>query len=242
MCFLLLHHRTRDAHPLVLLANRDEYFDRPFEGPALRDTEHGIVAPRDLRAGGTWLGYNRHGVVAAITNRGGRSPDGVRSRGLLVHDTLRHADAASAVAWARAHLAETAYAGFNLLVADRADAVVIRHDGASAPLAPPDGDVVMLAPGAHALSNLHDLDEVPVPGLGAVGAPDEPLEGVLERLAQLSRDDTTVLPGDHRILKRAENRGTVCSALLAVPAAVDGPIHMRFAAGSPDTAPFQPIA
>lgn len=242
MCFLLLHHRARPGWPLVLLANRDEYFDRPFDGPALRDAEHGIVAPRDLRAGGTWLGMNRHGVVAAITNRGGHSPDGVRSRGQLVQDTLTHARAVDGIAWARAHLAETAYAGFNLLLADRTDALVIRHAGSAEAVAPADGDVVTLAPGAHALSNLHDLDEVPVPPAGLVGDPDEAIESVLGRLTLLARDDTTPLPGGHRILKRATNRGTVCSALIALPAnAAEGEIF-RFAGGAPDQVAFRPVS
>ncbi len=242
MCFLLLHHRARPGWPLVLLANRDEYFDHPFDGPALRDDEHGIVAPRDLRAGGTWLGMNRHGVVAAITNRGGRSPDGVRSRGQLVQDALRHTRAVEGVAWAREHLAETAYAGFNLLLADRSDAVAIRHAGASEAVRPAESDVATLTPGAHALSNLHDLDEVPVPAAGLVGAPEEAIESVLERLTQLARDDTTELPGGHRILKRAPNRGTVCSALHALPASAGEGEIFRFAGGAPDQTAFQPVS
>lgn len=238
MCFLLLHHRTRDDAPLVLLANRDEARDRPFDAPTLRDAEWGIVAPTDLRAGGTWLGTNRFGLLVAITNRGFASFDGVRSRGTLVMDVLRHRDAASARAFAAAHLAATAYAGFNLLLADAADAFVIRHPGAQSPRPPKSAEVVALPPGAHVLTNLHDLDEVEVPPLGRP-APEADLDTVLDRLRRLAKDDETVLPGDHRILKRGTTHGTVCSAVLTIR--TDGGRTLEFANGVPDRAPFDMV-
>lgn len=240
MCFLLLHHRARDDHPLVLLANRDEYFDRPFEGPALRDEEHGIVAPQDLRAGGTWLGVNGAGLVAAITNRrGAPAPAGMRSRGLLVNEALAHGDAQAAAAWVQAHLAETAYAGFNLLLADGRRAFVVRHD-ASEEGRPEEGVLLPLAPGVHTVTNLHELDEVIAPpdGLPVV---DEPIAATLMRLEILARDETTVLPGDHRILKRDERRGTVCSALIAHPAQDTCARVFRFAHGVPGEVPFADV-
>jgi hypothetical protein len=237
MCFLLLHHRVRDDHPLVLLANRDEDFARAFEGPALRDEVHGILAPRDLRAGGTWLGVNGSGLVAAITNRRGPEPRGaLRSRGLLVTDALAHGGAGAAAAWVQAHLADTAYAAFNLLLADGSDAFVVRHDPCEEGV-PREGVLLPLAPGVHTVTNLHELDEVspPADGLPVV---DEPIAGTLMRLEILARDETTVLPGDHRILKRGETRGTVCSALLAHPLDDSARRVFRFAHGVPGEVPF----
>jgi len=237
VCFLLLHHRVSERYPLVLLANRDEYFDRPFEAPALRDEEHGIVAPRDLRAGGTWLGVNRAGLVAAITNRrGAPAPEGLRSRGLLVTEALAHASARDAAAWTQAHLTGTAYAGFNLLLADGRDAYVVRHDPCEADH-PKDGVLLPLAPGVHTVTNLHELDEVVSPSDGLPVA-DEPIASTLLRLEILARDETTVLPGDHRILKRAAHRGTVCSALIAHPAGDTSARVFRFAYGVPGEVPF----
>ncbi|MDJ0523106.1 MAG: NRDE family protein [Planctomycetota bacterium] len=237
MCYLLLHHRVRDDHPLVLLANRDEFFDRPFEGPALRDGELGIVAPRDLRAGGTWLGVNAAGLVAAITNRRGPEPEGdLRSRGLLVSDVLAHGDVKTASVWVQEHLHETPYAAFNLLLADGTDACVVRHDPCEEGR-PRDGVLLPLAPGVHTITNLHELDEVgpPADGLPVV---DEPLAATLMRLEILARDETTVLPGDHRILKRGAERGTVCSALIAQPADDVQARVFRFADGVPGEVPF----
>lgn len=233
MCFLLLHHRTRPDAPLVLLANRDEAFDRPFDPPAWRG---GVLAPRDRRAGGTWLGVTLGGLVVALTNRPEAVPTaGTRSRGRLVDDALAHADARAALAWAREHLRHEAYAGFHLLVADAHEAHVIRHRGGPVPTSPRSHDVVRLGPGAHVLTNLHDLDEVAAPPAGAP-APREPLAATLERLQALAADGTTPLPGDHRILKRGAGRGTVCSAVLALGA--DGGLTFRFAPGPPDGTPF----
>jgi len=99
MCTLIALHQCVVGAPLVIAANRDEFLDRPAEGPALRDTSHGtILAPKDARAGGTWLGMNPSGLFAAVTNRRNGEPDPeLRSRGLLVHDVLGAATAEKAV-------------------------------------------------------------------------------------------------------------------------------------------------
>ena len=120
MCTLMVLHRCVPGTPLVVGANRDEFLDRPTEGPALRRTDFGsIVAPRDIRAGGTWLGLNAHGLFAAVTNRpAGKLDSQRRSRGHLVVDALRSRSAAQAIEELDNLSAET-YNPFNLLVADR---------------------------------------------------------------------------------------------------------------------------
>jgi len=56
----------------------------PPNPPTVRDWEPDVVAPVDEEAGGTWIGYNEHGVFVAITNRWvDGSFGGERSRGLL---------------------------------------------------------------------------------------------------------------------------------------------------------------
>ena len=146
MCTLILLHRPAPGVRLVVAANRDEYLDRPACGPVL-DVRDGqaVLAPRDLRAGGTWLGLNRDGVFAALTNRPNPAPDASRrSRGLLVLDALAAGTAAGA-ADALADLPARAYNPFNLVVADgeRAYAAVYR-DAVR---------VTELAPGAHVVGN-----------------------------------------------------------------------------------------
>lgn len=129
MCTLIVfHHCFADAE-FVIAANRDEYLDRPAEPPALRSW-HGrrVLAPRDARAGGTWLGTNDAGVFAGITNRPTASLDASRrSRGLLVADALA-ASSASEAAARLAALPARAYNPFNLLVCDAQDAFVIVYE------------------------------------------------------------------------------------------------------------------
>ena len=53
----------------MVAANRDEHYDRPSAPPALLHADPAILAGRDLRAGGTWLGVTAHGLLAGILNR-----------------------------------------------------------------------------------------------------------------------------------------------------------------------------
>lgn len=66
MCLLLFAYRVHPRYPLLLAANRDEFFARP-SAPADHWGDSGVVAGRDLQAGGTWAGAAA-GRVAAVTN------------------------------------------------------------------------------------------------------------------------------------------------------------------------------
>jgi len=112
-----------DAHPdyaLVLAANRDEFYDRPTAPAHFWDEEEGaegLLAGRDERAGGTWMGVTRAGRFAALTNV--RDPSAERlsdapSRGTLVTKILTDERPPAAVLDALAADANR-YAGFNLL-------------------------------------------------------------------------------------------------------------------------------
>ncbi|HUY61652.1 MAG TPA: NRDE family protein, partial [Candidatus Dormibacteraeota bacterium] len=155
MCTILVAHRCVPTAPIVLVANRDERRDRPSAPPArLPGSGPPVLAGRDLTAGGTWLGCQAGGLVAALTNRrSGDAPDpGRRSRGHLPIEALRLDRAADATAWLQ-HLDPGAFNPFNLLVADRADAVAAESDGTTLRLTP-------LAPGVHTLT-VDGLDALP---------------------------------------------------------------------------------
>lgn len=90
MCLLLIALNTHSTYPLILLANRDEYYERPSASARFWDEAPFLLAGRDLRAGGTWLGITKSGRIAAVTNY--RDPasmkEGAPSRGKLVSDFL----------------------------------------------------------------------------------------------------------------------------------------------------------
>lgn len=129
MCTVILGFQVLPGAAILLGANRDERLARPAEGFALRQRgAMRFVAPRDLKAGGTWLGINAHGVLAAITNRFGPAPDPARrSRGELVELALE-SDSASAAAARIGALSVDEYNGFHLLAADAHDALIVWND------------------------------------------------------------------------------------------------------------------
>ncbi|CAM2010888.1 NRDE family protein [Acanthopleuribacter pedis] len=146
MCTLLIAYQVHDAVPLVIAANRDEFYKRPTQRLAFWDDHPDLLAGRDLEQGGTWLGVSRHGRFAALTNF--RDPAAVLeqapSRGLLVRDYLAHHQ--SHDAFVQRLCAEGArYSGFNLIFG-RLDALFYFSNQQA-------GGVEPLTPGYHGLSN-----------------------------------------------------------------------------------------
>ena len=130
MCTVIVAHRVFDDAPILFGANRDERLDRPSEPPELRAQRPvAAVSPRDLKAGGTWLGINASDVLAAITNRFGKPADADRrSRGEVVDIALEN-DSAQSAAAAIAELSATDYNGFHLLCVDTREAHLVWSDG-----------------------------------------------------------------------------------------------------------------
>lgn len=138
MCLLAFAWRATPGLRLALIGNRDEFHARPTAPLHAWEDAPGVIAGRDLAAGGTWCGIGRGGRVAALTNF--RSVDPVPtaapSRGELVTAFLTGNASAAVHArelQARAHR----YAGFSLLLADDAELwLVSNRESAARPLAP----------------------------------------------------------------------------------------------------------
>ncbi|MDO8931113.1 MAG: NRDE family protein [Rhodocyclaceae bacterium] len=119
MCLILIAWRSHPDYPLLVAANRDEFFARPTAPAGFWADAPDILAGRDLQAGGTWMGVSRGGRFAALTNF--RDPASQRgdaaSRGQLVAGFLRGKLSARD---SLAAIAATAgdYNGYNLLVGD----------------------------------------------------------------------------------------------------------------------------
>lgn len=146
MCLAAFALRAHPRFPLVIAANRDEFFSRPALPMAWwQHAGVALLSGRDLEAGGTWFGLSRAGRLALLTNvrEPGRQIAGAPSRGALVVDWL--STGASAQAFARGLPA--GYNGFNLVVADlaRDDWHWLSNRASAGPVA--------LAAGMHALSN-----------------------------------------------------------------------------------------
>ncbi|HET7930361.1 MAG TPA: NRDE family protein [Rhodanobacteraceae bacterium] len=137
-----------DSHPrfkLLLVGNRDEAYARPSAPLARWADAPGLLAGRDLEAGGTWMGVREPERAAVVTNvRDPRAPQDGASRGLLVSDFLRGDDGAAASA-GRLAADATRYRPFNLLLFDRDDARFVSNH--------PDLCAQAITPGVHGLSN-----------------------------------------------------------------------------------------
>jgi hypothetical protein len=242
MCTVLLLLRPGDRWPLLIGANRDERLDRAFLPPGRYwPDEPRVVAGRDVLGGGSWFGVNDDGVVATIVNGMDRlGPlEGKASRGELVLRALRERDARSA-AQSVGGLDAARYRGFTLLVADRAAAFAVSSDERAI-------GVLALAPGHHMVTP-DGVDAVAsaryaahFPAFRDASAPD-PAAGDWTAWTGLLRHADEDDPHRAMTVVTAHEFGTVCSSLLALPAAPQAPPVVLFAAGPPTSAPYEPIA
>lgn len=147
MCIVAIAWQLFDAMPLVLLSNRDEFVHRPTRALQTWQLPNGqkIVAGQDEQAGGTWLGINpnngRWGVVLNYREIVKDKPNFVTSRGELIIDYI--GSELSPLEFARTiHL--PCYDGFNLVIGDRRQAVMLNNKGYG---------IEVLAKGLYVLSN-----------------------------------------------------------------------------------------
>jgi len=157
VCTLVLAWQVFADTPVAVAANRDEMLDRPSRPPERIATDPGIVAPRDEDAGGTWIGYNEHGVFAGVTNRWTDADlAGERSRGLLVRDALECGTAEEAARFVERETEAHEFEGFNLVVADERAALLLEWDGALG--------VRNFEPGVHVVVNVGADGDYAIPG------------------------------------------------------------------------------
>lgn len=145
MCLVALSWLSHPRWRLLLAGNRDEFHERPTAPLQPWPAPHaGVLAGRDLRSGGSWVGIDRRGRAAVVTNvRDPLASASGPSRGRLIADYLAgSADAAAYAEVMRGKAAE--YPPFNLLLADAERCQYLGNHPA---------DCRALAPGIHGMSN-----------------------------------------------------------------------------------------
>lgn len=148
MCLIIVAWQHHPEYPLIVAANRDEYYDRPTASAHIWEQPNELLAGRDLTGGGTWLGINNTGKFAAVTNyREGIQETPLRSRGKLTTGFLDNDMRINQYAQQCVNDGDQ-YNGFNLLLseADQLFYCSNRHP-----------EIVPLPPGVYTLSN-HLLD------------------------------------------------------------------------------------
>ncbi|MGK2914932.1 MAG: NRDE family protein [Porticoccaceae bacterium] len=154
MCLIVFAYKAHPSYPLVVVANRDEAYDRPTRPADFWPDQPDVLGGRDLLAGGTWFGVNRDGRWATVTNfREGRLTPAPRSRGELPTRFLADGASTSPARYARWALDNgDDFSGFSLL-AGTLDELVYCANAKD--------EVRTLAPGIYTLSN--DFLDVPWP-------------------------------------------------------------------------------
>ena len=149
MCLIFLAIDAHPKYPVVIAANRDEFYERPTAPASFWPDAPRLLAGRDLRAGGTWLGITRTGRISALTNY--RDPRANKadapSRGMLTSDFLLSTE--DPMSYLRRISGKARrYNAFNLLVGRKSEFYWHSNVG---------DDIQALSPGIHGLSN-HSLD------------------------------------------------------------------------------------
>lgn len=145
MCLIVFSYKNYPDYPFILATNRDEFYGRPTQPAHVWNTSPKILAGKDEKAGGTWLGISENGRFAALTNY--RQMDDIEedttSRGIIVKDFLLSDDNP------RKYLAELQkkgeqFNGFNLVAGfvDELYYISNKKEG-----------VYKIKPGIHAISN-----------------------------------------------------------------------------------------
>ncbi|MFJ1267594.1 NRDE family protein [Legionella lytica] len=151
MCLALIAIEQHPLYPLIILSNRDEFFNRATAPAHYWDDAPGVFAGKDLVSGGTWLGVNQQGRFSLITNY--REPRHYNaeclSRGLLAKNFLLE----NAIESPQDYVLELipyadSYNGFNLLVGNMRDMFYFSNR---------ENKIKKLSPGLYGLSN-HLLD------------------------------------------------------------------------------------
>jgi uncharacterized protein with NRDE domain len=135
LCLIALAHHAHPRWPLVIAANRDEFFARPTRGAHWWDDAPGVLGGRDLRAGGSWMAMTTGGRFAMVTNvRGFPEPPDAPSRGALVADFVRGVAAPLEFA---GQVERGRYAGFHLVCGEVGGVVAhVASDAAARALEP----------------------------------------------------------------------------------------------------------
>jgi hypothetical protein len=234
MCLLAIQYRLVPESPILVAANREEFYDRPSTVPSIQSGKPRILCGVDQQAGGTWLGVNQHGMFVGASNRTKTTPPLVpRSRGVLCKELLRAGSAREAVDIALEAMAQREYDGVNFVVADEESGWVV-HGG-------DDYEVVELNEGLSIIAN------------GDVNDPRDERVKLAHRLLTLQTLDSPVKflavaskvfaraptpPGRPSMVIRGRERGTVSSTLLALGKKPRDAIF-QFANGAPDEVKYE---
>jgi len=234
MCTLLALHHVVSGYPLVIGMNRDEFRNRPAAPWSQLSVNPKIVAPRDGKAGGTWIGVNESGLVVALSNRRGRDSATARSRGALVVEALGRNRPAAVDVLVRSDVEAHEYNFFHLWTANRDEMRCWRYDGAV--------NVTRGAPGVNVLTN-QGFNEDGDPKGRAVRRIVRPSDiGEIDQALKAVETALRYRGDDAEVCNHGAIAGTVSSSILALHADNSRENVLLFVDGLPCQAPFRDLS
>jgi len=224
MCLIAFSYDDHPKYKLILAANRDEFYERPTRAARFWSEKPDILAGKDLKAGGTWMGIHKDGRWGALTNY--RDPsiqkENPPSRGELVLNYLDEGH--TAIDFIRSiELKSNAYNGFNLLLGDSSGIYHFSNQSEG---------ITMAKPGIHGISNA--LLDTPWPKLTLaksglkeiISKPDFKREELFELLKNDAKAPDDKLPDTgipyewektvSAMFIKSQNYGTRCSTILLI--------------------------
>lgn len=234
MCLLAIQYRLVPEAPILVAANREEAYDRPWTNPSIQPGKPRVMSGMDQKSGGTWLGVNQNGLLVAASNRFKFVPaTNIRSRGLLCLDLLRANSARHAVDMALEELSSGRYEGVNYVIADSESGWVVHHHD--------DTEVVKLEEGLNIISNgdVNDMRDDRVK-LARRLLTLQTLDSPVKFLAVASKAFARGPSGPERagMVLRGSEKGTVNSTLIALGKKPRDAIY-QFASGAPDQTRYE---
>jgi hypothetical protein len=234
MCILAIQYQLVPEAPILVAANREEYYDRASSVPSIQSGKPRILSGIDQQGGGTWLGVNQHGMFVGASNRRKMIPPvAPRSRGALCKDLLKSGSAQEAMHLAMEELATHRYEGVNFVIADAESGWVV-HGG-------DDPDVVQLEEGLSIIANrnVNDPRDERVElarRLLTLQTLDSPVKFLAVASKVFARPATA--PGRPSMVMHSKDRGTVSSTLLCLGVKPRDAIY-QFADGPPNEAKYE---
>jgi uncharacterized protein with NRDE domain len=234
MCTLIALWRAVPGYDLVIGMNRDESAARPADPPAVFDGDPRVVAPRDRKAGGTWLAASGTGLIVALSNHRGRTSSTARSRGLLVLDVARQKNVGAADIFLQRTVREHEYNFWNLMVASRLDIRFVRFDGTLLIGQGHEGLNVMTNEGA----NLSTDPKAQTVGPLLTKAGWTSIEDAIRALQSTLRTHASA-PDVAALCIHGAGGGTVSSTILGINNADPGENVLLYADGAPCATPYR---
>jgi hypothetical protein len=234
MCLLAIQYQLVPESPILVAANREEFYERPTLAPSIQSGKPRILCGIDAQAGGTWLGVNQHGLFVAVCNRRRSKPTyPTRSRGVLCRELLKMTSAVRARDLAMNELGTGRYDGANFVCVDGEQGWVV-HGGDEI-------EAVEMREGLNVIAN-SDLND-----------PRDERAELARRLLTLQTLDSPVkflavaskvfsrspaVRGRPSMVMRDRDRGTVSSTLISLGKKPRDGIY-QYSNGAPDECKYE---